>query len=65
MGSPEARTVRCSMRRADHVGGGLSAATSRRVAEKAGLKHQLVHYYFHGMDELFTARVSGVVRKEG
>ena len=34
---------------------GYAAVTSRRVAEKAGLKHQLVHYYFRGMDELFEA----------
>lgn len=32
---------------------GYSAVTSRRVAEKAGLKHQLVHYYFRTMDDLF------------
>ncbi len=34
---------------------GYAAVTSRRVAEKAGLKHQLVHYYFRGMDDLFGA----------
>jgi AcrR family transcriptional regulator len=34
---------------------GYAAVTSRRVAEKAGLKHQLVHYYFRSMDELFSA----------
>jgi AcrR family transcriptional regulator len=34
---------------------GYAAVTSRRVAEKAGLKHQLVHYYFRGMEELFVA----------
>jgi AcrR family transcriptional regulator len=34
---------------------GYPAATSRRVAQKAGLKHQLVHYYFRDMDELFLA----------
>ena len=32
-----------------------AAVTSRRVAEKAGLKSQLVHYYFGTMDELFAA----------
>jgi TetR/AcrR family transcriptional regulator len=32
---------------------GYAAVTSRRVAEKAGLKPQLVHYYFRSMDELF------------
>lgn len=34
---------------------GYAAVTSRRVAEKAGLKSQLVHYYFRTMDDLFLA----------
>ena len=32
---------------------GYAAVTSRRVAEQAGLKPQLVHYYFRTMDDLF------------
>jgi AcrR family transcriptional regulator len=32
---------------------GYAAVTSRRIAEKAGLKPQLVHYYFRTMDDLF------------
>ncbi|MDT7755741.1 MAG: hypothetical protein QOH27_1639 [Mycobacterium sp.] len=32
---------------------GYAAVTSRRVAERAGLKPQLVHYYFRTMDEMF------------
>jgi AcrR family transcriptional regulator len=32
---------------------GHGAVTVRRVAEKAGLKRQLVHYYFRSMEELF------------
>ena len=32
---------------------GYAAVTSRRVAERAGLKPQLVHYYFRTMDDLF------------
>jgi AcrR family transcriptional regulator len=32
---------------------GYAAVTSRRVAAKADLKPQLVHYYFRTMDELF------------
>jgi TetR/AcrR family transcriptional regulator len=32
---------------------GYAAVTSRRVAAQAGLKPQLVHYYFRTMDELF------------
>jgi AcrR family transcriptional regulator len=34
---------------------GYAAVTSRRVAAKAGLKPQLVHYYFRTMDDLFVA----------
>lgn len=33
---------------------GYAAVTSRRVAERAGLKPQLVHYYFRTMDEMFV-----------
>ncbi|MCV7441041.1 TetR/AcrR family transcriptional regulator [Mycobacterium paraense] len=32
---------------------GYAAVTSRRLASRAGLKPQLVHYYFRTMDELF------------
>ncbi len=32
---------------------GYAAVTSRRLASKAGLKPQLVHYYFRTMEELF------------
>lgn len=34
---------------------GYGAVTSRRVAAEAGLKPQLVHYYFATMDELLLA----------
>jgi len=34
---------------------GYAAVTSRRLAERAGLKPQLVHYYFHTMEDLFLA----------
>jgi AcrR family transcriptional regulator len=34
---------------------GYAAATSRRVAAKAGVKPALVHYYFPSMDDLFVA----------
>ncbi|MBW8785940.1 MAG: helix-turn-helix transcriptional regulator, partial [Novosphingobium sp.] len=30
---------------------GYGALTARNVAEAAGLKHQLVYYYFRTMDE--------------
>jgi AcrR family transcriptional regulator len=32
---------------------GYAAVTSRQVAARAGLKPQLVHYYFRTMDDLF------------
>jgi AcrR family transcriptional regulator len=34
---------------------GYAAVTSRRIAANAGLKPQLVHYYFRTMDDLFLA----------
>jgi AcrR family transcriptional regulator len=34
---------------------GYAAVTSRRLAARAGLKPQLVHYYFRTMDDLFLA----------
>jgi AcrR family transcriptional regulator len=34
---------------------GYAAVSTRRVAAMAGLKHQLVHYYFRTMDDLFLA----------
>jgi TetR/AcrR family transcriptional regulator len=36
---------------------GAAAVTSRRVAAEAGLKPQLIHYYFRTMDDLFVAMV--------
>ena len=32
---------------------GYAAVTSRRVGKQAGVASQLVHYYFHTMDDLF------------
>ena len=40
---------------------GYAAVTARRLAVKAGLKSQLLHYYFEDMDELFAA----VIRRRG
>lgn len=34
---------------------GYAALTARNVAESMGLKHQLVYYYFHSMEELLLA----------
>ena len=39
---------------------GYAAVTSRRIAERAGLKPQLVHYYFRTMDDLFLALLQGL-----
>ena len=36
---------------------GYASVTSRKVAARAGLKPQLVHYYFRTMDDLFVALV--------
>src|SRR5690349_19186792 len=33
---------------------GYAAVTSRRLAERAGVKPQLVHYYFRTMEDLFV-----------
>lgn len=40
---------------------GYAAVTARRLASKAGLKSQLLHYYFKTMDDLFVA----VIRRRG
>src|SRR6266496_1832412 len=55
MGSPDAKSRTQFLDAAEQLllEGGYSAVTSRRVAERAGLKPQLVHYYFRTMDELF------------
>jgi AcrR family transcriptional regulator len=34
---------------------GYGAVTARRIAERAGLKHQLIYYYFETLDDLFLA----------
>jgi AcrR family transcriptional regulator len=39
---------------------GFVAVSARRVAERAGLKPQLVHYYFETMDDLLLAVVRRV-----
>ncbi|WP_110470389.1 TetR/AcrR family transcriptional regulator [Williamsia limnetica] len=38
---------------------GYAAATSRKVAARAGVKQALVYYYFPTMDDLFLAVVRG------
>jgi AcrR family transcriptional regulator len=56
IGAPESRT-RAQLLDAAEVllaEEGYASVTSRRVASRAGLKPQLVHYYFRTMDELFV-----------
>src|SRR5260370_15453040 len=43
---------------------GYAAVTSRRVASRAGLKPQLVHYYFSTMDDLFLAILEQGARED-
>ena len=42
---------------------GYAQVTSRKLARHAGLKPQLVHYYFRTMDELFEAMFHQVAEK--
>lgn len=57
IGAPDAknRTVLLDAAEQLMLEEGYAAVTSRRVAERAALKPQLVHYYFRNMDELFLA----------
>jgi len=42
---------------------GYAAVTTRRVAEEAGVKHGLVHYYFGSMEELLTQTLERVANR--
>jgi AcrR family transcriptional regulator len=55
IGAPDAknRTVLLDAAEQMILDEGYAAVTSRRVADKAGLKPQLVHYYFRTMEDLF------------
>ena len=55
IGAPDSKTRAQLMDAAELVlrEEGYAAVTSRRVAARAGLKPQLVHYYFRTMDDLF------------
>jgi AcrR family transcriptional regulator len=57
IGAPDAknRTVLLDAAEQLMLEEGYAAVTSRRVAERAALKPQLVHYYFRRMDDLFLA----------
>ncbi|BBY24600.1 TetR/AcrR family transcriptional regulator [Mycobacterium stomatepiae] len=55
IGAPDAKNRGLLLDAAEHlmIEEGYAAVTSRRLANKAGLKPQLVHYYFRTMEELF------------
>ncbi|WP_280419320.1 TetR/AcrR family transcriptional regulator [Nocardia carnea] len=55
LGAPDAKNRTVLMDAAEQLmlEQGWATVTSRRIAEHAGLKPQLVHYYFRSMDELF------------
>lgn len=57
MGPPDSATFNVLLDAAERVmrEEGYAAASSRRIAEEAGLKQQLVYYYFKTMDELLLA----------
>jgi AcrR family transcriptional regulator len=57
IGSPDAKNRAVLLDAAEQLmlEEGYAAVTSRRVAQKAALKPQLVHYYFRTMDDLFLA----------
>lgn len=42
---------------------GYAGVTTRAVAEEAGIKHGLVHYYFGSMDELLTQTLERFVNQ--
>lgn len=54
IGAPDAknRTVLLDAAETLMIEHGYAAVSSRRIADQAGLKPQLVHYYFRNMDEL-------------
>lgn len=60
MGAPDAKNRGVLLDAAEKLllEEGYAAVTSRRVASRAGLKSQLVHYYFRTMDDLFLALFS-------
>jgi AcrR family transcriptional regulator len=57
MGPSDSATSNALLDAAERVlrGEGYGAASSRRIAEEAGVKQQLVYYYFRTMDELLLA----------
>jgi TetR/AcrR family transcriptional regulator len=56
MGAPDSKTRARLVDAAEQLllEEGYAAVTSRRVGARAGLKPQLVHYYFRSMEDLFV-----------
>ncbi len=56
IGAPDSKTRARLVDAAEELlrAAGYAAGTARRVGAKAGLKAQLVHYYFRSMDDLFV-----------
>ena len=63
IGTPTSKTRSILLNAAESLmrESGYAAVTSRRLAARAGLKPQLVHYYFRTMDDLFLALFRRVV----
>jgi AcrR family transcriptional regulator len=61
LGMENARSRTLLIQAADNIliEEGAHAISARRVAERAGLKPQLVHYYFQSMDDLLIAVFRG------
>ena len=57
LGAPEAKNRKVLLDAAEQLmmEEGYAAVSSRRVADRAGLKPQLFFYYFRSMDELFLS----------
>lgn len=57
MGDPQSPTAQAILDGAERVlqSNGYGAITSRAIAEEAGIKHQLVYYYFQDIDDLLLA----------
>jgi AcrR family transcriptional regulator len=57
LGAPDSKTRALLLDAAERLllEEGYAAVSSRRAASEAGLKPQLVHYYFRTMDDLFLA----------
>jgi len=57
MGDPAAPTAQAILDGAERVlqSQGYGAITARSVSEEAGVRHQLVYYYFQDIDELLLA----------